>query len=85
MADNIENLLLEMLKGLRNEVQTLRTEMHAEFSDVKARQLTIERGIGGMKRDAAELYDDHARQQASIDRLAERLDRLERRIEFTAP
>ena len=31
MTDNIENLLLEHLKALRNEVAILRVEMHDEF------------------------------------------------------
>jgi hypothetical protein len=67
MVEHVENLILEILRALRNELQALRTEMHEEFMDVKQRLLTIERGVGGMKRDTAELYDDHARQQASID------------------
>lgn len=37
MIENVENLILEMLKGLRNEVQTVRSEMHDEYRDVKPR------------------------------------------------
>ncbi len=37
MTDNIENLLLEHLKALRNEVAILRVEMHDEFRDLKQR------------------------------------------------
>lgn len=84
MTDNTEDLVLEMLKGLRNEVATLRTEMHEQFGDLKARMTAIERGIGGMKRDTAEIYDDHARQQASIDKLTARVERIERRLELDA-
>lgn len=84
MTDNTENVVIEMLKGLRNEVATLRTEMHEQFGDLKQRMLAIERGIGGMKRDTAEIYDDHARQQASIDKLAERVERIERRLDLGA-
>ncbi|MGH8148192.1 MAG: hypothetical protein ACREPY_17910 [Rhodanobacteraceae bacterium] len=84
MTDNTENVVIEMLKGLRNEVATLRTEMHEQFGDLKQRMLAIERGIGGMKRDTAEIYDDHARQQGSIDKLAERVERIERRLDLGA-
>lgn len=82
MTDNTENLVLEMLKGLRSDVQSLRTEMHDQFGDIKQRMLTIERGIGGMKRETAEIYDDHARQQSSIDQLTARVERIERRLEL---
>jgi hypothetical protein len=52
MTNNTENLVLEMLKGLRNEVATLRAEMHDEFGDLKQRMLTIERGIVGIRKPA---------------------------------
>ena len=84
MTDNGENSDVEMLNGLRNEVAALRTEMHDEFGDLKQRMIAIERGIGGMKRDTAEIYDDHARQQASMDRLTARVERIERRLELDA-
>lgn len=84
MADNVENLVLEHLRALRNELREFRTRHDQDMSDIKQRLITLERGIGGMKRDTAELYDDHARQQASIDRLAERVDRLERRLDIAS-
>lgn len=83
MTENVENLILEMLKGLRNELKDFRTRYDIDTADLKQRMTSIERGIGGMKREAAELYDDHARQQSAIDRLSERLDRVEKRLELT--
>lgn len=56
MTNNSEILLLETLKGLRNEVSTLRDEMHEEFGDLKQLMLAISRGISGMERDTAEIY-----------------------------
>ncbi len=41
MSDNVESLILEHLKGLRSEVQTVRTEMHTEFKDVKQRIASV--------------------------------------------
>jgi len=37
MDEGIDNLIIEHLKGLRSDVQSLRMEMHAEFRDVKLR------------------------------------------------
>ena len=76
MSDNVENLILEMLKGLRNELKSFRARYESDASDMKLRMTAIERGIGSMKRDSAEMYEDHARQQAAIDRLSERLDQV---------
>ena len=39
----IDNLIIETLNGLRSDVQTMRTEMHPEFRDVKRR---LERRLG---------------------------------------
>lgn len=83
MTDNVENLILEMLKGLRNELKSFRARYESDASDMKLRMTAIERGIGSMKRDAAEIYEDHARQQAAIDRLSERLDQVEKRLELS--
>ena len=80
--ENVENLVLTLLGNLRNEVQTLRTEMHTEFADVKQRLTATERGISGIKRDQADTYDDQSHQQLSIDRLSERVERIERRLEL---
>lgn len=83
MTDNVENLILEMLKGLRNELKSFRARYESDASDMKLRMTAIERGIGSMKRDSAEMYEDHARQQAAIDRLSERLDQVEKRLELS--
>jgi|CXWL01.1.fsa_nt_gi uncharacterized coiled-coil protein SlyX len=84
MTENVENLVLEVLKGLRNDVRDFRTRFELDVSDLKQRMTGIERGIGGIKREVAEAYDEHARQQAAIDRLTERLDRIEKRLELTS-
>ncbi len=84
MNDNIENLVLEHLKALRNELRSFRTRHDEDMDDLKQRLTTLERGIAGMKRDTAELYDDHARQQAAIDRLSSRVEKLERQQELAS-
>ena len=42
MAENTENLILEHLRNLRNDVLTLRAEMHEGFNDLKLRVSSIE-------------------------------------------
>jgi len=84
MSENIENLILEHLRTLRNEVAGMRTEMHEEFRDVKLRLGSVESAVVTVRRDAADQMGDVVRQQLRIDQLAERLERIERRLELTS-
>ncbi|WPL16090.1 hypothetical protein Thiowin_01029 [Thiorhodovibrio winogradskyi] len=51
MTENVDNLVLEHLRALRSEIQTLRIEMHTEFKDVKYRLSTLEVAMAAVKRD----------------------------------
>lgn len=82
MADNVENIVIEHLRALRSEVQTLRTEMHSEFKDVKLRLSSVESAIVSMKHDGADMRGDYVRQQVSIDNIVERIQRIEKRLEL---
>lgn len=81
MTENVENLLLEHLKGLRNPIETVRGEMHSEFRDVKARLSSLESAMVTLRRTEADTTGDIARQQARIDELVERIRRIEKRLE----
>ena len=80
--DNVEHILVEHLKGLRSDIAGLRSEMHTEFRDVKARLSHLEASIAGARRDGALAAEDFARQQVSIDALVERIQRIEKRLEL---
>ena len=82
MAENMDNLVLEHLRALRSDIQTLRTEMHFEFKDVKHRLSTLEVAMSSVKRDQAETMADYARQQMNIDHVVERIQLIERRLEL---
>jgi predicted nucleic acid-binding Zn-ribbon protein len=79
---NVENPVLELLRALRGEVQTLRHEMHDEFKDLKQRMSSIERASVASRGDIVDGQANAYRQQAAIDRLSERLERVERRLEL---
>jgi len=83
MSESIDNLILEHLRMLRNEVAGLRSEMHDEFRDVKLRLGSVETAVVAIRRDTADQMGDAVRQQLRIDQLADRLDRIERRLELT--
>ena len=47
MADNIEYLILEQFRAMRNQIEGLQTEMRNEFSDVKHRISRLESAVAG--------------------------------------
>ena len=82
MGDNVKNLILEHLSVLRSEIQTMRTEMHTEFKDVKLRMSSIEAAMVSTKHESADIRGDYVRQQVSIDNIVERIQRIEKRLEL---
>lgn len=81
--ENVENIIIEQLKALRSDIAGMRSEMHTEFRDVKARLNHIDHSLAGVRRDGALSAEDFARQQVSIDSLVERIQRLEKRLELS--
>lgn len=82
MTEPTENLVLEQLRGLRNQIEGMRTEMRSEFQDVKHRLGRLEIAITVSRRDNIGTQEDVYGQQAVIDRLKERLQRIEKRLEL---
>ncbi len=80
---NVENLIIEHLKGVRSDVATMRSDMQVEFKDVKARLSHLDGSMAGVRRDGALAAEDFARQQFSIDSLVERIQRIEKSLEWT--
>ena len=82
--DNADNIIIEHLKNLRSDVASMRSEMHTEFKDVKARLNHLDASMAGVRRDGALSAEDFARQQVSIDSLVERIQRIEKRLELAS-
>ena len=62
MTDNIERLILEQFRVLRNQIGAMQSEMHTEFGDVEHRINRLESAIAGIRRDEAGIAEDIARQ-----------------------
>ena len=84
MIDNVENLVLEQLKALRNEIIAFRSENQSEFSEIKHRLTRVESTIAGMRGENVGTQEDVYRQQGVIDQIKERLQRIERRLEIAS-
>jgi len=83
MTDNVENLILEHLKALRNDLRELRELNTTEHNDIKARLSHLDADLIAIKRGNLETDSEVARQQVSIDALLQRIQKIERRLELT--
>ena len=78
MTDNIENLVLEHLRHIRGRVDQIADDV----TDLKLRMSALDASMGLVKREVNLGDEVDARQQVSLDKLAQRLERIERRLEL---
>jgi len=72
MADNVDNLLLEHMKALRNELREFRNEFHDETENLKHRMSSLETAMINVKREVAAGDETDARHQ--VRRIEKRLE-----------
>ena len=80
MNENVESVVLEHLRHIRGRVDQVADDM----SDLKHRMSSLEHAMVTVKREVASGDETDARQQVSIDRLVERIERIERRLEIAS-
>lgn len=79
MSDNIESLTLEQLRLIRGRLDQIGDDM----TDMRLRMGSIETAIFTIKRDSGSRDEVDLRQQSAIDKLAIRLDKIERQLAKT--
>ena len=78
MTENIENLVLEHLKKIQHE-QSLSRQRDSE---IMTRLASIENGIARITRDESNNYSELIQDRHVVDKIKERLERIERRLEI---
>lgn len=78
MTDNLENLVLELLRSIRGDISAIRDDIR----EVKQSLTSLEIAVVGIRREIVHLSGDIAEQHSAHDRLAERVERIERRLEL---
>lgn len=78
MTDSIDNLLLEHLKAIRADIGTIK----ADLKENTSRLGRIEVAVAGLRRDIAHNEESTAEQSLRIDRINERIERIERHLEI---
>jgi hypothetical protein len=75
---NIENLMLEHMKKIQSEL----TGIRQDNAEIKTRLSSIESGIARITRDEAGNYGEIIENRHIFDRLADRVEKIERRLEI---
>lgn len=78
MTETIDNLILEHLKRF----QAGQDRIERELKEIKARLSTLEAGQGSIVQHIGHLASSIAGQQVALDRMSERIDRIEHRLEL---
>lgn len=77
---NVENLMLEHLKKIQAELAGVRQDN----SEIKSRLSSIESGIARITRDEAGNYGEIIENRHMVDKLADRIEKIEKRLELTS-
>jgi len=76
--DNVENLIIEHLRAIRTDISSLKDDSR----EIKSRLTSVEQGIVGLRRDSASQYGDIVDTHSRYDRLAERVEQIEKRLDI---
>jgi hypothetical protein len=79
MTETVENLMLEHLKKIQAEQSAARER----DTEILSRLSHIETGIARIARDESMNYSEIIEDRHTVDKLKERIERIERRLELT--
>lgn len=78
MNENVENLVLEHLRALREES----AEVRSDIREIKSRLGSIETSFARFGRDVAHNYSEQVDDRHRLDELSDRIRRIEKRLEL---
>ena len=76
--ENVENLILEHLRVIRTDVAAIRDDVR----ELKSRVAHLEVGQANMMQHLGHHASITAQQQLSYDRIVERIEKIEKRLEL---
>lgn len=78
------DVTLEMLGQMVQRVLDNQREHSVKFQELTTRLSQVELAVGGLHRDSAAQAENTAILHARIDRLSDRIERVERRLELAS-
>jgi uncharacterized coiled-coil protein SlyX len=76
MTEHTENLILEYLRVMRGGIDQIKVDVH----DLKLRVGSLESGQAILSQQLGHLHEGLAMQQVSLDKMSDRVERVERRL-----
>ena len=73
-----DNLVIEHLRAMRSEIAAVK----ADTTDTRQRIGSVETSIIDMRRNVVHLFEDMAHQQVTMDKLLDRVQRIEKRLDL---
>lgn len=74
---DMDNIVLEHLVALRNELKEFRQETREELQIIRMRLNSVERTVSGA-------HDDNMIVQMRLDKVDDKIDKIEKRLELSA-
>lgn len=71
-----DNLIIEHLRAMRTEIAAVKSDT----ADTRQRLVSVEMSIVDMRRNVVHVFEDIAHQQLIMDKLLDRVQRIERRL-----
>jgi len=76
--ENVNNIILEQLRAIRGDIGYIKDDMR----EVKNRLANLESGQGAIMQQIGHQSSTIAQNQLSYDRVIERIEKLEKRLEI---
>jgi chromosome segregation ATPase len=73
-----DNLIIEHLRAIRTEIASVKSDT----TDTRQRVGSVETSIIDMRRNVVHLFEDMAHQQLTMDKLLDRVQRIEKRLDL---
>lgn len=78
--ENVENLIIEHLRAIRADVTLIKDDVR----ELKTRVTSLEHGQGTVLQQLGHLASMLATQQASHDKLVDRIEQIEKRLDLAS-
>lgn len=75
---HMDNLILEHLRAMRTDL----ADVKSDISDIRQSMSSIDGSVIDLRRSYLHLHEDVAMQQLSMEKMVERVQRIERRLEL---
>ena len=73
-----ENLVIEHLRAMRSEIASVK----ADTTDMRQRLCSIDTSVVDMRRNVVHLFEEIAHHQVTMDKMLERVQRIEKRLDL---